>query len=107
MPPVPWPTVRLKQVAVVTSIVTVAELAMVTLSAAVGATPPTHVPGALQFPPLAVEVILAAVTVRAESATNAMVTAAHEERLRGRGRGLIPIIIGDPNYTDNPIKIIK
>src|SRR5262249_378185 len=98
MPPVPWPTVRLKQVAVVRSIVTVAVLAMVTSSAAVGTTPPTHVPGALQFPPAAVEVMLAAVAVRAERARKARVTAAGSARLSGRG--LIPIFIERPNYTE-------
>ncbi len=85
----PWPTVRFKQVAVVTSIVTVAVLAIVTLSDAVGTTPPSQVPGALQFPPAAVEVIFAAFALKAESARKTMETRARRKPMKRRGLELI------------------
>src|SRR6185369_13926431 len=58
IPLAPCPTVRLRQVAVGTSIVTVAPSAIVTLSVAVGTTPPTQVAVELQFPPAPVEMML-------------------------------------------------
>src|SRR4051812_32498939 len=50
MPETPWPTVRLRAPAAV-STVTVSPLAMVTSSAAVGTTPPDQVAVLLQLPP--------------------------------------------------------
>src|SRR5215831_8347368 len=53
-------TTRVEQTALFISTVTVAPATIVTLSAAVGTAPPIHVPGRLQLPPVAVELILAA-----------------------------------------------
>ena len=87
------PTVRFEQVAVVVSIVTI-EPVIVTLSAAVGTTPPPHVPVALQFPPPAFDEILAAVAVKTESASNAIETAAH--RVPFKPWGVIAFFIDKP-----------
>ena len=56
IPLVPWPTVKLLQVAEVTSMVTVCPLAMVTLSVAVGTPAGVHVAALLQLP-VAAEVL--------------------------------------------------
>ena len=63
IPLAPWPTVKLKQVAVVTLIVTVAPSAIVTLSVAVGTTPPTQVEFEFQLPPAPVDTMLPAALV--------------------------------------------
>ena len=75
--PAPVPTLKLDMLAAV-FIVTVAPSAIVTLSLAVGTTPPTHVAVALQFPPLAVEEILAAVAL---PIPNSVLTAATKRAL--------------------------
>jgi hypothetical protein len=55
-------TINVAQAALFTSTVTVEPPTIVTLSPAPGTTPPTHVVVALQLPPAAVELILAAST---------------------------------------------